>query len=84
MGYRKIVITSCSFCPAYTHSGSYTPGGAYPMCANAYAPPEQYEETGRKWTNRILPWEPGKNVLERPCRSYTGEIPDWCPLPEDA
>ena len=73
---RKIAIKSCTECSYKDHSGSFTTGGAYPLCRNADHPPGMAKPSNYAGTSRVLPCEPGT-------RFYDGTIPDWCPLPMD-
>jgi len=67
---RKIVITTCSKCPNRDHSGSFTQGGAKPICSGQFP-------------SRELPYVASETRKGNPDRSPTNEIPDWCPLEED-
>ncbi len=80
MATRKIIIEICDQCPHRTHSGGFTPGGAFPLCGITKAPEDQ-RMVDYRGNRRILPWETGHGRDGRAFRSYTGEIPGWCPLP---
>jgi len=80
---RMILIEGCNKCPHREHSGSFTKGGAWPVChfpnlvdwkelnkTLDYNDPE----ANVKWSPPILPVAVG--------RKWTGKIPEWCLLPK--
>lgn len=78
---KKVVVKQikrCTECPNYDHSGAFTPGGAIPLCRGIGGKGETID-TGRY----RYPME-HCSVLPNKHRGYTGEIPDWCPLPHGA
>ena len=80
MTERKIVIKTCSQCTHRSHSGHFTPGGAFPLCRATKAPRKQFPDY--KGNCKVLPYIPKENSATRVSyRQATDEIPDWCPLP---
>lgn len=70
---RYIKIKNCLDCPDRSHSGSFTKGGAWPVCDNNDV---CYKRPGIKpedWYKRRLPCKSGT-------REYNGKIPAFCPL----
>jgi len=66
----SINIDSCDTCPHLDHSGSFTPGGAKPICGHhdaAYGRPGVKPED---WQKRRLKKGPDGKLI----------IPEWCPL----
>jgi len=81
---RKVVILTCDQCPKRDHSGHFTEGGAYPLCVATKLEAElksNYE--GYRGNRAVLPFTVEPNGRGGMYRKYTGEIPDWCPLPFD-
>ena len=87
-------IETCRGCPHYDHSGGFTRGGALPICraiagmGQRVEVPPMFDEAVFTLPNAhcsVLPFTSG--VADglggpRQYRAYTGEIPDWCPLPD--
>jgi hypothetical protein len=79
---ETIILNTCHDCIYCDHSGSFTPGGAKPVCHH----PVKIKETGADWHDRVIPYETKDETI--PLRSgdritpmhYVKEIPQWCPL----
>lgn len=72
MGYH-FPVKNCFECPNYDHSGAFTEGGAIPLCNAIQGSRYHYR---RRELPFVFSQENGKRVA-------TGEIPSWCPLPEN-
>lgn len=81
---RKIVIRTCGECPNSDRTGTFTPGGAYPICKASEG--KGGDHPGYPGSKSILPWLPARAAGAKKgmvARRATGVIPDWCPLPEN-
>lgn len=63
---RAIEVTSCEGCPFKDHRGAFGAIAYVPKC---------------RQTSKDLPYTLTE-VQGRAYAHYTGEIPEWCPLPE--
>jgi hypothetical protein len=86
---RKILIRNCGQCQHRDHSGSYTQGGAIPLCRAIGGKGRVVSGVARgggNWPDKfssVLPFEAVLTASGRPCRRATNVIPDWCPLTKD-
>jgi len=62
------IIYECDECPNFAHSGSFTAGGALPLCMKTRAPSSQFDE---------YPQYSGKHRI---LKTIKDGIPEWCPL----
>lgn len=67
-------INSCEECHHHDHSGTFTPGGAQPVCGHN----ETVERKGPNWKKRVIP-----HIRVASSRYKCKEIPGWCPLRKD-
>ena len=75
MKYIK-TINDCNGCHHSDHSGSFTPGGAQPVCRH----PETVDSKGPDWKNRVIPHNMVKGWHSTQSSYQLIEIPSWCPL----
>lgn len=64
---RAIVITDCTQCPHKDHQGEFALVACIPVCRRA----------NKELPHSVHPAYHGKGYAA----SYTGVIPEWCPLP---
>lgn len=64
---KCLPIKDCSDCPHTDHKGAFALVSYVPVC---------------RATQRELPHTVDSNEKGRAFASYTGEIPDWCPMPD--
>lgn len=82
-------ISNCNDCRHKSHSGTFTDGGAQPVCAHPNACDEfKDRKEPHHWKHRVLPYKlkskmigcMGGKGIYKPQPEYTDGIPNWCPL----
>jgi len=88
MKHYIVNIENCGQCPHSDHSGAFTQGGAIPLCRGIGDMGQRVAGVargGKDWPNRyasVLPFDATVDRRGNPTRRGTGEMPEWCPLPD--